>query len=125
MLDAVSADIREVHAIQRERRATTMQQVLFLMVAALFAAPFIIGLTVAIGVGFAGAEERVAVLPAEIGTIALAYVAIQAFICAMAVGVIRYGQMRKGIMFTVPFMILTVCVSYGARILMGFLVPIV
>lgn len=124
VLDAVSTDIREVHAIQRERRATTMQQVLFLMVAALFAAPFIIGLTVTIGVGFAGIEGRAA-LPAEIGTIAAAYVAIQAFICAMAAGVIRYGQMRKGFMFTVPFMVLAVCVFYGARILlMGFLVPI-
>lgn len=124
VLDAVSSDVREVHAIQRERRATTMQQVLFLMVTALFAAPFIIGLTVAIGGGFAGAGATAAALPSQIGAIAAGYIAIQAVICALAVGIIRYGQMRKGMMFIVPFIAMTLGVFYAARFLMGLVVPI-
>lgn len=52
VLEAVADDIRNVHTIQRERRAATMQQVLFLLVAALFAAPFIAGLVISIGALF-------------------------------------------------------------------------
>jgi len=125
VLDAVSEDVREVQAIQRERRASTMQQVLFLFVVALFAAPLIAGLTVAVGGMFtetAGATAITA-LPPEVSTIVMLYIIIQAFICALAVGVIRYGQMSKGLMFTFPFMLIAAGVFFAARILIGFIVP--
>jgi flagellar protein FlaJ len=123
VLDAVASDIREVHAIQRERRATTMQQVLFLTMAALFAAPFIIGLTIAIGGRFGGVGVRGGALPSEIGAIAAAYVAIQGLICAIAVGIIRYGQMRKGFMFIAPFVAATLGVFYAARFVIEIMLP--
>ncbi len=99
-LNAVATDIREIHAIQRERRATTMQQVLFLLAVSLFAAPFIIGLTVSIA---SGGEGAAIMLPEGMDTIALAYSVIQAFICALAVGIIRYGKVSKGFTFILPF----------------------
>lgn len=125
VLDAVSEDVREVQAIQRERRASTMQQVLFLFVVALFAAPLIAGLTVAVGGIFEGAAGATSVkaLPPEISTIVMLYIVIQAFICALAVGVIRYGQMSKGLTFTLPFMLIAAGVFFAARILMGFVAP--
>jgi flagellar protein FlaJ len=125
VLDAVSDDVREVQAIQRERRASTMQQVLFLFVVALFAAPLISGLTVAVGGIFSGAAgvTTVNALPPEISTIVMLYVVIQAFICALAVGVIRYGQMSKGLTFTLPFMLIAGGVFFAARIMMGFVTP--
>jgi len=125
VLDAVSEDVREVQAIQRERRASTMQQVLFLFVVALFAAPLISGLTVAVGGIFSGAAGVTAVnaLPEGISTIVMLYIVIQAFICALAVGVIRYGQMSKGLTFTLPFMLIAAGVFFAARILMSFVTP--
>jgi len=125
VLDAVSEDAREVQAIQRERRASTMQQVLFLFVVALFAAPLIAGLTVAVGGMFTETAGATAVtaLPPEVSTIVMLYIVIQAFICALAVGVIRYGQMSKGLMFTFPFMLIAAGVFFVARILIGFVVP--
>jgi flagellar protein FlaJ len=124
VLDAVSEDVREVQAIQRERRASTMQQVLFLFVVALFAAPLIAGLTVGVGGMFKEAAGATSVaLPPEVGTIVMLYVVIQAFICALAVGVIRYGQMSKGLMFTFPFMLIAAGVFFAARILIGFVIP--
>lgn len=124
VLDAVSDDVREVHAIQRERRASTMQQVLFLFVVALFAAPLIAGLTVGVSgmfTGIAGAKVTAA-LPPGVSTIVMLYVIIQAFICGLAVGVIRYGQMSKGLMFTLPFMVIAAGVFYAAQIVMGLMV---
>jgi len=125
VLDAVAEDVREVQAIQRERRASTMQQVLFLFVVALFAAPLISGLTVAVGGIFSGAAGVTAVnaLPSGISTIVMLYIVIQAFICALAVGVIRYGQMSKGLTFTLPFMLIAAGVFFAARILMSFATP--
>lgn len=124
VLDAVSTDAREVYSIQRERQAATMQQVSFLLAVALFAAPFIVGLTVAVsGIG-TGGIGRAAALPGGMGTIALLYVVIQALICASAVGVIRYGRMSKGLTFAVPFMVAAGVVFYIAKILAGWVAPV-
>jgi len=120
VLDSVSTDIKEVHAIQRERQAATMQQVLFLLAVAIFAVPFIVGLTVAVsGIQIGRGPVTGAGLPAEMGTIAMAYIVIQALICSLAVGVIRYGKMLKGLTFAVPFMIVSAIVFYVAQSMIG------
>jgi len=119
LLDAISADTRGVRAIQRERRAATTQQVLFLLVVALFAVPFVVGLTMAIS---AGMGTAVTSLPAGMTTIAMAYIVIQAFICSLAVGIIRYGKMLNGLTFTLPFMVAAAAVFYAARFVIGFVV---
>jgi len=125
VLDSVSTDAREVHAIQRERQMATTQQVLFLFVVALFAVPFIVGLTVAVGgIQMGGGPVAAAGLPAEMGTIAMAYIVIQAFICSLAVGVIRYGRMLKGLTFAVPFIVVATIAFYMARIVVGTMAPI-
>lgn len=125
VLDSVSTDIKEVHAIQRERLAATMQQILFLIAVALFATPFIVGLTIGVSGVTIGGEAAAGVgLPAEIGTIAMVYIVIQAFICSLAIGVIRYGKILKGLTFAVPFMAGSVIVFYLARMVIGLMVPV-
>ncbi len=125
VLDSVSKDIKEVHAIQRERQAATMQQVLFLFVVALFAVPFIVGLTVAVGgVQIGSGPAAGAGLPAEMVTIAMAYIVIQALICSLAVGVIRYGKMLKGLTFAVPFMVVAAIVFKVAQLIAGGISPV-
>jgi len=125
VLDSVSTDAREVHAIQRERQVATTQQVLFLFVVALFAAPFIIGLTVAVGGIQVGVGPMASAgLPPEIGTIAMVYIMIQALICSLAVGVIRYGRVLKGLTFAVPFMVVATIAFYVARLVVGMMTPV-
>jgi len=120
VLDAVSSDIREVHMIQRERKTATTQQVLFLLATALLAAPLIMGLTVAIGEGLMKASTRV-ILPEGTSTIILLFVVIQAVISSLAIGVVRYGRMMKGITFSIPFIVVSMCMFYAARFLIGFM----
>lgn len=110
VLQAVARDIGEVHALQRERRATTTQQVLFLVAVSLFASPFILGLTVSLGGGVR--------MPEGMATIVLGYTLIQASLCALAVGIVRYGKMSKGLTFLLPFMVASAVVFK----LSGFLV---
>lgn len=126
VLDSVSTDIKEVYAIQRERKAATTQQVLFLAVVALFAVPFVVGLTVSVaGAQIGGEMAGVAgpALPPEMGTIAMGYIALQGLICALAFGVVRYGRMSKGLTFALPFMIMSVVVFSLARTIGGSLIP--
>lgn len=125
VLDSVATDIKEVHAIQRERKAATTQQVLFLLAVALFAVPFIVGLTVAV-TGFQIGRGPVtgAGLPAEMSMIAMIYIVIQALICSLAVGVIRYGKMLKGLTFAAPFMIVSAIVFYVAQNMISGIAPV-
>lgn len=119
VLDAVAGDVKEIHAIQRERRSVTTQQVIFLFAVALFAVPFVVGLTA--GIGGISALGR---LPTEMGTIAMAYIVIQAFICGLAIGVIRYGQMSKGIGYSIPCMMVAAIVFTVARMMVGSMTPV-
>jgi len=121
VLDAVSADIREVHTIQRERKTATTQQLLFLLATTLIAAPLIMGLTVAIGEGLMKASTK-AILPDGMSIIIFLFVVIQAVISSLAVGVVRYGQMMKGVTFSIPFVAVATCMFYIARFLVSFAV---
>lgn len=123
VLDSVSTDTREVHAIQRERRATTTQQVMFLLAVSLFLVPFIIGLGFRIiGTPVAGPVQSPP-FPKEMGTIAMLYIMIQASICSLAVGVIRYGKISKGLTRTVPYAIISLVVFHIAQIIIGGVIP--
>ncbi len=124
VLDAVAGDIKEVHAIQRERKAATTQQILFLNAVALFAVPLIVGLTVGVGGVTVGSGPAAAAgLPPEMSTIAMAYIIIQAFICGLAVGVIRDGQMSKGLGFSVGYMIASIIVFSFAQMIVRGITP--
>jgi flagellar protein FlaJ len=125
VLDSVANDAKEVGVIQRERRTSTQQPVMFLYAVALFAAPFIIGITVGVGnikVGGAGGAGS-AGFPPEIATIAMIYVMIQAFVCGIAVGVIRFGKMTKGIGYSIMFLIASTIVFNLASGLAGSMGP--
>jgi pilus assembly protein TadC len=120
VLDAVSADIREVHTIQRERKTATTQQVLFLVATALIAAPLIMGLTIAIGEGLMKMSAK-AILPDGMSGVVLLFVIIQAVISSLAIGVIRYGRMMRGGTFIVPFVIVAIFMFYVARFFVSFI----
>ncbi len=132
VLEAVSDDIRQVHTVQRERRAATMQQVLFLLAAALFAGPLIAGMVVSVGEAFSGAQTGGGgglisgagqAIPESFSLVIPAYIMIQAAITAVAVGVIRYGEMSRGLMYVVPFVGGSVAVYYAAKIFSGLFFP--
>jgi len=129
VMESVADDIRETQTLQRERQAATMQQILFLLVAALFIAPLISGIVLHIGTMFeamgtqaGGAGVIGETIPPVLYTVVPLFIAIQAFITSLAVGVIRYGEMAKGVLFSGPFMVVAVLVFYGSQTIAGFLI---
>lgn len=135
VLEAVSDDIREVHTVQRERQSSTTQQVMFLLAASLFAAPFITGLVIELSgvfaevgangggaaMGGAGGGMGGEVLPPGTELIVGGFIAIQAAITSLAVGVIRYGDFSKGLMYLPLLTPAAVGIYYGAQIALGFM----
>ncbi|KXA96431.1 hypothetical protein AKJ39_04635 [candidate division MSBL1 archaeon SCGC-AAA259J03] len=128
VMEAVGDDIRETQILQRERQSATMQQILFLIAVAIFVAPLLSGLVLSIGTTFEeiGAEAAAGTgmggaVPPLIYTVVPIFIVIQAFITSLAVSVIRYGDLPRGLMFAGPFMIAAIAVFYGSKIFAGFL----
>lgn len=118
VLDAVATDAIEVRSIQRERIAVTTQQVLFLVVVSIMAAPFVIGLSFTItSMGGEGGAIGELALPVTV------YTGIQALICAVAVGIVRYGSATKGFRFAPLFMLMSIGILKGSGFVLRFIAP--
>ncbi len=108
VLDEVSEDMRAVKTIQRERKSMTTQQISFLALASLLAAPFVMGVIAALPTIMAGAAGGIegVVFPLEdiqmVVKILSFYVVAQAVSASIMMGVVMYGNMRKGLKFAVP-----------------------
>lgn len=124
VLDAVANDAKEIYAIQRERKTMTTQQVMFLFAVALFACPFIVGLTVGVGgIQVGGGVIATGGLPPEMSAIALGYVLIQSFLCGIAVGIVRYGKPAKGIKYSIVFLIAALVVFSLSQLIIASMAP--
>lgn len=108
VLDEVSDDLRAVRMIQRERKTATSQQASFLAMACLMAGPFVMGVVAAlptIMTGMAGEGMFSRVLMQEIQGVVTAlsyYVFAQAFSGGLLMGVIMYGDFKKGVKYGIP-----------------------
>ncbi len=128
VLEEVSEDIRAVRMIQRERKSLTSQQVSFLAMASLMAGPFVMGVVGALpqimtqamaGVGEAGGVEQFPM--EEINSIMKAlsfYVFAQAVSGGIMMGVVMYGDFKKGFKFALPMGVVAYLVFYGVKKLM-------
>jgi flagellar protein FlaJ len=122
VLEAVATDAIEVRAIQRERVAVTTQQVLFLMVVSVMAAPFVIGLALSItGMGGGGTKGGIT---AQLALPVTIYTAIQAFISGLAVGIIRYGSASKGVRYSALFVPMAVLIMRASGFALRFIAPV-
>lgn len=107
VLDEVADDIRAIRAVQRERKALTGQQISFLAMASLMAAPFVMGIvaslpTIMAGVG-GGIVTKSMMRQINMITQGLTfYVVGQACSSSIMMAVIMFGSPKKGIKFMIP-----------------------
>ncbi len=109
-MNAIADDSREVNRLKRERLSRTTMQVVFIYASSLGISPMIFGFSLTI-VGFIGAGIACAVpgAPASqlgfLNTVLVVFLAIEAIIGAMAVGVIQEGRFLRHVS-RIPLMIL-------------------
>ena len=114
----VSDDLRAMLVLKRERKASVMMSIMFLVIASTVAAPFALGMVGAyssfmMGLGKGGAICEVAPLAAEI------YLIFHSICAGFLIALIMYGDLKKGIRYSIPitssaFLVFYIINNFGA-----------
>jgi len=111
VIEAVAEDTRAVLALKRERKANVMMSVMFLVVAAIIAAPFALGMIMV----YSAFIESLGKSNPLLGTAKIAaggYIIIHSIIAGILIGIIMYGSARKGIKYAIPLAVLAFGIFY-------------
>ena len=123
VLSDVSDDLRDLMALKRERKSAVMMSVMFLLISAVIATPFAIGM-VSVYSSFMqgyGMESEIILTAPIAGEL---YLIIHSVLVAFIISIIMYGDIKKGIKFTLPlacssFGIFYFISTFGGSLLMG------
>lgn len=123
VLSDVSDDLRELLALKRERKSAVMMSVMFLIISAIIATPFAIGM-VSVYAGFMeiyGMQSNIVLTVPIVGQI---YLIIHSVLVAFIISIIMYGELKKGIKFSLPLAVASFSIFYfisnfGGSLLMG------
>lgn len=118
VIENVADDLRAVLIIKKERKTSTMMGVMFLLISAVVAAPFSLGM-VGIYSSFMESLGKESELISTALTAAGSYIIIHSILVGFIIGLILYGDFKKGIKFSIPLAI----VSYGIFYLVSTLGP--
>lgn len=104
VVETVAEDLRAILALKRERRANVMMSVMFLLIAAIIAAPFALGMIMTYS-SFIASLGKVNPMADAAVTAASAYIIIHSMIAGILMGIVLYGSARKGVKFALalPF----------------------
>ena len=123
VLSDVSDDLRDLLALKRERKSAVMMSVMFLLISAIIATPFAIGM-VSVYSGFMqnyGMESEIILTAPIAGEL---YLVIHSVLVAFIISLIMYGDVKKGIKFSLPLAVSSFGIFYfistfGGSLLMG------
>ena len=123
VLSDVSDDLRELMALKRERRSSVMMSVMFLLISAVIATPFSIGM-VSVYSGFMqsyGMDSQIIFTAPIAGEM---YMIIHSVLVGFIISIIMYGDVKKGIKYSLPlavgsFGIFYFISTFGGTLLMG------
>lgn len=123
VLSDVSDDLRDLMALKRERRSSVMMSVMFLLISAVVATPFSIGM-VSVYSGFMqsyGMDSEIIFTAPVVGEL---YLIIHSILVAFIISIIMYGDVKKGIKFSLPLAVVSFGIFYfistfGGNLLIG------
>ena len=104
----VSDDLRDLLAIKQERKSSVMMAVMFLIISAVVATPFALGM-VSVYAQFMESFGQVSDLVMVAPVAGQFYLIIHSLLIGLIISVIMYGGFKKGIKFSIPIVV----VSYG------------
>lgn len=123
VIDDISDDLRDIMTLKRERKSSVMMAVMFLIISAIVASPFSLGMVSVYGnfmesFGKTSQVIQIAPLAGEL------YLIIHSFLIGLIISVILYGDFKKGIKFSIPlvfvsFIIFYVISTFGGQILIS------
>ena len=119
----VSDDLRDLLALKRDRKSSVLMSVMFLLISAVIATPFAIGM-VGVYSDFMqsyGMESEIILTAPLAGEI---YLIIHSVLVGFIISLIMYGEIKKGIKFSLPlaaasFGIFYFVSTFGTSLFMG------
>ena len=104
----LSDDLRELLALKRERKSSVMMSVMFLLISAVIATPFAIGMVWVYSQFMQnyGMQSDIILTAPIAGEI---YLIIHSILVGFIISIIMYGDVKKGIKFSLPL----ACASFG------------
>lgn len=108
VIETVAEDLRAVLALKRERKANVMMSVMFLVIAAVIAAPFAMGM-IMIYSNFIESLGKTNPLLDAATLSASGYIIIHSIIAGLLIGIVLYGSAKKGVKYS----LILVPVAYG------------
>jgi archaeal flagellar protein FlaJ len=114
VIETVAEDLRAVLALKRERRANVMMSIMFLLIAAVIAAPFALGMIMTYS-AFIESLGKTNPLLSSAATAGAGYILIHSIIAGLLMGIILYGSARKGIKFALVLTPLAFGIFYVVR----------
>ncbi|WP_299525094.1 type II secretion system F family protein [uncultured Methanobrevibacter sp.] len=97
----VSNNLRDILALKRERKSSVMMAVMFLVISAVIASPFALGM-VSVYSQFMqsfGKQTQLIMIAPFAGQI---YLVIHSVLVGLIISIIMYGDVKKGIKFSIP-----------------------
>lgn len=125
VINDISDDLRDLLALKRERKSAVMMSVMFLIISAIVAAPFAVGM-VSVYSSFMqsyGMESEIILTAPIAGEI---YLMIHSILVGFIISIIMYGEIKKGIKFSLPLAAASLAIFYlistfgGSMLLGGF-----
>jgi flagellar protein FlaJ len=98
VLETVAEDLRAVLALKRERKANVMMSVMFLIIAAIVAAPLALGMIMTYS-GFIAEMGKPNPMADAAGVAASGYIIIHSIIASLLIGIVLYGSAKKGVKY--------------------------
>lgn len=120
VVETVAEDLRAVLALQRERKANVMMSVMFLIIAAIIAAPFALGMIMTYN-AFIASVGKPNPLAGVAGIAAGGYIIIHSIIASLLIGIVMYGSAKKG----VKYALLLAPGAYGIFYVMQIVGPMI
>lgn len=107
----VSNNLRDILALKRERKSAVMMSVMFLIISAVIASPFALGM-VSVYSQFMqsfGKQTQLIMVAPFAGQI---YLVIHSVLVGLIISIIMYGEVKKGIKFSIPLALVSYAIFY-------------
>lgn len=116
VIETVAEDLRAILALKRERKANVMMSVMFLVIAAIVAAPFALGMIMVYS-NFIASVGKPNPLAGAAVTAASGYIIIHSIIAGILIGIVMYGSARKGVKFAILLAPAAYAIFYAMKML--------
>ena len=107
----VSNDLRDMLELKRERKSSVMMAVMFLIISAVIASPFALGMVSVYSQfmqSFGKQTQLILVAPFA----AQIYLVIHSILVGIIISIIMYGNVKKGVKFSIPLAFVSYIIFY-------------